>query len=127
MDSKDQHKSIFRRAKERGLTLIEAAMVLAISTLVVAGIMLFFQTASSSNKANNVLSQLAAIQSAVQSLYSGQPVYTGMDTDTIGSSGILPEKMTVLNGGNQDIRHAFNDDFIIIGAAVAGCGCCVDL
>ena len=44
-----------KKKLKRGLTLIEAAMVLAISTLVVAGVMVLFQSASTNSKTNEVI------------------------------------------------------------------------
>src|SRR3546814_8062460 len=57
---------------QRGLTLIEAAMVLAIATLVVAGIMMFFQSANMNARTNEAVGQLGAVQQAVRSVYAGQ-------------------------------------------------------
>ena len=76
----------------RGLTLIEAAMVLAIATLVVAGIMIFFQNASTNSKSNEVLSQIAHIQESVRSIYAGSPTYAGLENSLLISGGYIANK-----------------------------------
>ncbi len=111
MDTKFKtKKSFLRRLKERGLTLIEAAMVLAIVTLVIAGVMLFFQNASNNNKINSTLAQIAAVQSSVQSMFNGQPTYNGLTTAIIADSNTLPSKMI---GAASTIKHAFNGDLAL--------------
>src|SRR3546814_9545479 len=71
---------------QRGLTLIEAAMVLAIATLVVAGIMMFFQSANMNSKTNEAVGQLGAVQQAVRSVYAGQPTYTGLNAQALADT-----------------------------------------
>lgn len=94
--------------RQLGLSLIEAAMVLAIAALVVAGVMLFFQSASNSQKTNDALAQLAAIQQATRSLYSGQPDYTGLSASLLANSKQLPNRMVRGTGATATLQHAFN-------------------
>ena len=109
-------KRIAKTAR-RGLTLIEAAMVLAILALVIAGIMLFYTQANSSRLTTAALNDLAAVQQTVRSLYGGQAQYTGVTTAIIADSKNLPAKMT----SGSTLRHSFNGT-IIIAAADAGAG-----
>lgn len=106
----------FRRARQRGLTLIEAAMVLALATIVVAGVLLFFQSASTSNSTNAAASQLAAVQNAVRSLYAGQSSYAGLDATTLIQSRSLPGNM--VNGST--ITSAFKAGVTVAPVASAG-------
>jgi type II secretory pathway pseudopilin PulG len=115
MGSYKVNKSFLGRFRQRGLTLIEAAMVLAIVTLVIASIMLFFQSASNNNKTNATLSQIAAVQSAVQALYNGQADYTGLNTAVIAAAKVLPSKMV----SGAFIKHSFNDDLTVEAATPA--------
>ncbi len=87
--------------RNRGFSLVELAMVLAIIALLVAGIMLFFSNASQAAKTNDAMTELAAIQQTVRSLYAGQPAYTGLTAAQVGASGQLPNKWT--NGGTTVI------------------------
>jgi len=105
------------RVRSRGLTLIEAAMVLAILALVVAGIMQFYSQANMSRQTTAALGELASVQQNIRSLYDGQASYAGMTTALIAKSKALPAKM--VNG--VTLRHSFNGA-IDIAAANAGGG-----
>lgn len=98
-----------KRAKEKGNALLGMAMALIISAVVAAGYLVFFNTANDSAKVNDFMGQLAAMQTAVQSLYYGQATYTGLDTAVVATSGTLPAKMISAN----TIKHPFNDDITI--------------
>ncbi|EPX83519.1 type IV pilus biogenesis protein, putative [Salipiger mucosus DSM 16094] len=98
-----------KRAAERGNALLGIAMALIISAVVAAGYLVFFNNANNSAKNNDFMAQLAAVQTAVQSLYYGQSTYTGLDTATLADSGTLPEKM--LSG--SAIKHPFNADITV--------------
>jgi type II secretory pathway pseudopilin PulG len=95
----------------RGLTLIEAAMVLVILALVVGAVMLYYQGANSSRQVSQVSGQIAAVQQAVRSAFAGQADLTGLDNAAI--SRYLPSSMTQsATGGNStaasmELRHAF--------------------
>ena len=60
--------AVEKRRTRRGLTLIEAAMVLTILALVVAGVMLFYQNATTSQKISQAAGQISTIQQAVRSM-----------------------------------------------------------
>lgn len=81
-----------RLRRQGGFSLVEIAMVLAIIALLVAGIMLFFGTASTAQKTNDAMSELAAVQQTVRSVYAGQADYTGLSETVIANAGQLPRK-----------------------------------
>ncbi|EGO3793633.1 prepilin-type N-terminal cleavage/methylation domain-containing protein, partial [Escherichia coli] len=68
-----------KKKLQRGLSLIEASMVLALSAIVVSGVMYYYQSASDNNKTQNTVSELMSIVSAVNGLYAGQQNYKGLD------------------------------------------------
>jgi len=107
----------YRRLRQRGLTLIEAAMVLAISTLVVAGIMTFFSDASISRKSQEAMGQLAQLQNAVRTVYAGQSSYSGLAVTDLINTRVIPTKM--ISGGTT-LRHSFNSTIAIAAANVNG-------
>ncbi|EFN2499686.1 prepilin-type N-terminal cleavage/methylation domain-containing protein, partial [Shigella dysenteriae] len=47
-----------KKKLQRGLSLIEASMVLALSAIVVSGVMYYYQSASDNNKTQNTVSEL---------------------------------------------------------------------
>ena len=81
-----------KKKLKRGLTLIEAAMVLAISTLVVAGVMVFFQSASTNSKTNEVMSSVGMMAGEVRAMYASQPNYSGVNATALVRSNALQRK-----------------------------------
>ncbi|EPP5980087.1 type 4 pilus major pilin [Escherichia coli] len=87
-----QKKMNLRKNKmEKGLSLIEASMVLALSAIVVSGVMFYYQSASDSNKTQNTVSQVMSVMSAINGLYVGQASYTGLTDTVLYSSSAVPE------------------------------------
>ncbi len=64
------------RRVRRGLSLIEAAAVLGLLMLVVAGAMLLYQNASTNSRVAESASQLATIQQNIRSTYAGSAGFT---------------------------------------------------
>lgn len=87
-----QKKMNLRKNKmEKGLSLIEASMVLALSAIVVSGVMFYYQSASDSNKTQNTVSQVMSVMSAINGLYVGQASYAGLSDDVLYTSSAVPE------------------------------------
>ncbi len=86
-----QKKMVLRKNKmEKGLSLIEASMVLALSAIVVSGVMFYYQSASDSNKTQNTVSQVMSVMSAINGLYVGQPSYSGLSDTVLYNSSAVP-------------------------------------
>ncbi|HFS2843891.1 TPA: type 4 pilus major pilin, partial [Escherichia coli] len=101
-----QKKMNLRKNKmEKGLSLIEASMVLALSAIVVSGVMFYYQSASDSNKTQNTVSQVMSVMSAINGLYVGQASYTGLTDAVLYSSSAVPENYK--DKTNQQINNPF--------------------
>ena len=86
-----QKKMDLRKNKmEKGLSLIEASMVLALSAIVVSGVMFYYQSASDSNKTQNTVSQVMSVMSAINGLYVGQASYSGLSDTVLYNSSAVP-------------------------------------
>ena len=109
MISTSLHKTIdsAKRKSRRGLTLIEAAMVLTILALVIGGVMLYYSTASTERQTQAAASQLGMIQQATRSAYASQSTYTGVSETTL--QPFMPKSMAVGTGLNS----AFNGAIIV--------------
>nr|WP_202791100.1 type 4 pilus major pilin [Escherichia coli] len=84
-------KMVLRKNKmEKGLSLIEASMVLALSAIVVSGVMFYYQSASDSNKTQNTVSQVMSVMSAINGLYVGQASYSGLSDTVLYNSSAVP-------------------------------------
>jgi major structural subunit of bundle-forming pilus len=103
--------------RKRGVTLIEAAMVLAILAVIIAGIMIFYTNADGSRKTSATVSELGAIQQGIRSLYSGQATFTGLSDTVLINTEALPSKMI----SGTTIRHSHNGT-VTVAAANAGGG-----
>jgi major structural subunit of bundle-forming pilus len=86
-------KALTRKRREQGLTLIEASMVLALSAVVVAGVMLYYQSASDNNRLQSAEGELGAVQTAVQTIYAGQSTYAGLKTNMLEGNAAIPPNL----------------------------------
>lgn len=102
---------------QKGLSLIEASMVLVLSAVVVAGVMVYYQSAQDNNKMEQTLSQTLSLVGGVNGLYAGQSNYDGLDTNTVAQSGAVPasaldsstSKTRIVNGfGTHTDAYAMN-------------------
>ena len=103
------------RRVRRGLSLIEAAAVLGLLMLVVAGAMLLYQNASTNSRVAESASQLATIQEFKRPTYAGSAGFTGLQNSTIANT--LPAKM---NAGGGALRHAFNGTVTVLPTNTGG-------
>ncbi len=79
------------KKSEKGLSLIESAMVLALAATVTAGVMFYYQSASDSNKTQNAISEVMSATSAINGLYIGQSSYDGLSADVLLNSSAIPD------------------------------------
>ncbi|ELI0617085.1 pilus assembly protein [Escherichia coli] len=88
---------------QKGLSLIEASMVLALSAIVVSGVMYYYQAASDNNKTQSTVSEVMSIVSAVNGLYVGTSGYAGLNKDVIMNTSAIPANYK----DGQNITHPF--------------------
>ena len=82
----------------KGLSLIEASMVLALSAVVVSGVLYYFNMASNNRKLQENVKSIQAVVSTIRALYANQPPGTRIDLDAVIKSGNFTKGKTV---GNQ--------------------------
>lgn len=82
---------IVNKKYEKGLSLIESAMVLALAATVTAGVMFYYQSASDSNKTQNAISEVMSATSAINGLYIGQSSYNGLGANILLNSSAIPD------------------------------------
>ena len=88
---------------QKGLSLIEASMVLALSAIVVSGVMYYYQAASDNKKTQSTVFEVMSIVSAVNGLYVGTSGYAGLTEDVIMNTSAIPENYK----DGQNIMHPF--------------------
>lgn len=107
-----KHTKINNKKVEKGLSLIESAMVLALAATVTAGVMFYYQAASDSNKTQAAISEVMSATSAINGLYIGQNGYTGLDGSVLKNSSAIPENYksgsNIMNpfGGKLEVAAA---------------------
>ncbi|EDA7583693.1 type II secretion system protein [Salmonella enterica subsp. enterica serovar Louisiana] len=70
---------------QRGLTLIEAAMVLALSAIVISGVMYYYNATSESYQEQQAMEMIENIISKVNALYASAPSTEGLTTAVIAT------------------------------------------
>lgn len=111
------HPKINNKKDEKGLSLIESAMVLALAATVTAGVMFYYQSASDSNKTQSAISEVMSATSAINGLYIGQSSYSGLSATVLTNSSAIPENYK--SGGK--IMNPFGGE-LKVGPALDGKG-----
>ncbi|HHI2658372.1 TPA: type 4 pilus major pilin [Escherichia coli] len=117
MHLKFKRARINNKKEEKGLSLIESAMVLALAATVTAGVMFYYQSASDSNKTQSAISEVMSATSAINGLYIGQSNYDNLSTQVLTNSSAIPDNYkkgtTIMNpfGGELDVAAAGNGKY----------------
>lgn len=104
-----KHARINNKKEEKGLSLIESAMVLALAATVTAGVMFYYQSASDSNKTQSAISEVMSATSAINGLFIGQSNYGQLSTNVLINSSAIPDNYkngsNIMNpfGGNLEV------------------------
>lgn len=112
------HPKINNKKKEKGLSLIESAMVLALAATVTAGVMFYYQSASDSNKTQAAISEVMSATSAINGLYIGQPNYNALGANILVNSSAIPDNYKSGSGASAKISNPFGGQ-LNVGAANA--------
>ncbi|HGT6021642.1 pilus assembly protein [Escherichia coli] len=112
-----KHAKNNSKKEEKGLSLIESAMVLALAATVTAGVMFYYQSASDSNKTQSAISEVMSATSAINGLYIGQSDYANLDPRVLLNSSAIPENYK--NTTNGKIFNPFGGE-LKVGAGNGG-------
>ncbi len=104
-----KHTKINNKKEEKGLSLIESAMVLALAATVTAGVMFYYQSASDSNKTQAAISEVMSATSAINGLYIGQSSYDGLSERVLKNSSAIPDNYKKDN----KIMNPFGGDLVV--------------
>lgn len=98
--------------RQRGVTLMEALVVLGIAGALIMGALQFMSSASSSQDVSTASRNLGMIASGVTSLYSSSAVYDGLDNQVLLDAEIVPTSMIA----GTDIINAWDGDVTVAPA-----------
>ena len=108
-----------KKKESRGLSLIEASMVLALSAIVVSGVLYYYNNASSNRKLVDDVKTVQMVISTIRTLYENQKPGTKIDDDAVAKSGnfttttktgtrriVMPtgETLSIINGSGATGR-----------------------
>lgn len=113
-----KHTKINNKKEEKGLSLIESAMVLALAATVTAGVMFYYQSASDSNKTQSAISEVMSATSAINGLYIGQSDYSELNVNVLKNSSAIPDNYKT---NTNKILNPFGGE-LKVGPANAGRG-----
>lgn len=100
-------RNVLMKKYEKGLSLIEASMVLALSAIVISGVMFYYQSASDSNKTQNTISEVMSTIAAINGLYVGQSSYTGLGNAILHNSSAIPQSYKGSGDNSTIITNPF--------------------
>ncbi|HHZ9912203.1 TPA: type 4 pilus major pilin [Escherichia coli] len=106
------HPKINNKKEEKGLSLIESAMVLALAATVTAGVMFYYQSASDSNKTQSAISEVMSATSAINGLYIGQSDYNNLTANVLINSSAIPDNYKK----NGKIMNPFGGELVVAAA-----------
>ncbi len=120
------HPKINNKKEEKGLSLIESAMVLALAATVTAGVMFYYQSAADSNKTQSAISEVMSATSAINGLYIGQSDYSGLAASVLINSSAIPDNYK--NKSNNTIYNPFGGNLTVsAGGTAQGYGYSLEL
>lgn len=82
-----------RKLKNKGFSLLEILLVLAVAATFVIGAFLLLPKVFSGQKAQSEANHIGVIASGIKGLYTGVPYYTGITTANIVNAKIFPDDM----------------------------------
>lgn len=108
-----------KRRKERGVTLLSLSLGFAMSVVMAAGAMTFYNSLDRQTTAKRVLEEVELIKNAVVRTWAGKSDFSGVSVASLIAAGLVPNSMI---DGTQ-IKHAAARP-ITIAPADNGCvGC----
>ncbi len=93
---------------QRGYTLIEAIIVLAIAGLLIAGVWLYSSSSINAAKKNKLAEQTIQIMTNVRNTLQNAPNANGLTLPSAIDAGIIPSDMVRGTAPAYTVAHAFN-------------------
>lgn len=107
-----------KKKDSRGLSLIEASMVLALSAIVVSGVLYYYNNASSNRKLVDDAKTVQMVISTIRTLYENQKPGTKIDATAVARSGNFTT--TIKNSKTHIVMPTGETLNIIDGSAANG-------
>lgn len=115
-ENKYQRK-YWQEIHERGVTLIEVSIAISIMAIMAAAILWAFQSSNVARQTEMVMQEIATIKTAATSLYGNTSDYSGINSEVLISSRMLPRRM---HQGANELRSIFNTTINVSSVNVDG-------
>ncbi|MEJ2802740.1 prepilin-type N-terminal cleavage/methylation domain-containing protein [Comamonadaceae bacterium PP-2] len=119
------HRSSFslRRsaATQRGYSLIELSIAMAILSVVIVGSLVGVQRILANNRANHVLQDIPRINASLVAATANSGVAAGISTTQAANLGVFPANIVVRGAANAvtNVRNPFGGNYFIAGNGAA--------
>ena len=114
------HQSFKSLKRQAGISLLEIITALLVIGLVISGALALFGNADSSQKSNQMQSDITALRSAVKGLYAGQGGYGATNLNSVlKNAQKIPADLAVSAATPPVITHSMNGTITVTGATAA--------
>jgi prepilin-type N-terminal cleavage/methylation domain-containing protein len=97
-----------RLASQRGYSLVELSVALAIVAVILVGALLGTRQVMLTNSVNNQVKESATVISKIQRQFAKQTNTTGATTNVLAPLGIWPSERSSVSGSNWTVRGVIN-------------------
>ena len=108
----------YKYKEQSGRSMIEMLGVLAIIGVLSVGGIAGYSKAMNKFKTNKVADNVSMIVTNIRTLYAQQKTYTGLDTESAISMGVVPDEL--VNSDKKTLTNAFNKSVYIKVATATG-------
>jgi type II secretory pathway pseudopilin PulG len=97
-----------RRARKRGVTLIEAVLFISIALGLIVGGLVFFQQASLAQRTADAVRTISAIASETRALYQTSQDFSGVTAEVLINAGAVPSN--IVNADGVSLQNEWGGD-----------------
>ncbi|GJD87733.1 Major structural subunit of bundle-forming pilus [Methylobacterium hispanicum] len=110
----------YQRRRQRGVTLIEISMVLALIAIFIAGIFGYLRSTTVNQKVEQAVGEIAFMRNTVYELYRSQASYGQLTSAQLAASNVVPRRMVDADG--TGLRHSFKGRMDVSPSTIAAFG-----
>jgi hypothetical protein len=100
---------LVRKARRRGVTLIEAVLFISIALGLIVGGLVFFQQASLAQRTADAVRNISALASETRALYQSSTYFDGATESVLINAGAVPSN--IING--NELQNGWGGDIVM--------------
>jgi len=102
---------LVRKARRRGVTLIEAVLFISIALGLIVGGLVFFQQASLAQRTADAVRNISALASETRALYQSSTYFDGATESVLINAGAVPSN--IVNTTDNSLQHGWGGDIVM--------------